>query len=86
MAKVIYRGSADVRKLAKKDFAKHGVEDFTATEFKRGEVTEVSSEVAKILLDSDNQKTFGKFAEEEAAKKPEAASSDVDTIKKASSK
>jgi len=62
MAKVIYRGKADVRTLAKHDL--DGVEDFSKTSFARNEPTEISNEAARALIESPNR--YGKFELQES--------------------
>lgn len=59
MAKVIYRGLADVRILDAKDMKSQGLEGFSKTEFKRFEPTEVSDEAAELIL--SKPRIFGKF-------------------------
>ena len=58
MATVIYRGKADIRVLSANDLKRVGVEGFRKTEFHNGEPIEVSSEVAKVLV---NNSQFGNF-------------------------
>ena len=61
--KIKYDGPADIRILAAADLAKAGVEGFRKTEFFKGELTEVTSEVADALLgDAD---LFGTFSTED---------------------
>lgn len=61
MAKVQFNGLADARILSSDDLKSFGVEGFSKTTFKKGVPTEVSDEVAQLLLDKPN--VFGKFAE-----------------------
>lgn len=61
MVNIVFKGDSDVRVITKGDFNQLGVEgvdDFTKTEFKRNEPTEVSAAVANAIL-SDAR--FGKF-------------------------
>jgi len=61
MAHVKYTGRDDLRVLAANDLKKAGVEGFRSTEFAQGVAIEVDAEVAKALLDEENEAIFGKF-------------------------
>lgn len=66
MAKITYKGMADVRTLDGNDLKAHGLEGFETTEFRRHQPIEVSDEAAKLIL--SKPRLFGRFVQiDEAA-------------------
>lgn len=61
MAKITYKGMADTRTLGADDLKAHGLEGFETTEFRRHQPTEVSDEVAKLIL--SKPRLFGRFVQ-----------------------
>lgn len=59
MAKITYKGLADVRILSADDLKAHGLEGFETTEFRRHQPTEVSDEAAELIL--SKRRLFGRF-------------------------
>lgn len=59
MARIIYKGSADIRTLNAADLKAHGVEGFRHTEFARGDAYEVDQPTADLLTSRPD--IFGAF-------------------------
>lgn len=66
MAKITYKGIADVRTLTDNDLKAHGLEGFETIDFRRHQPTEVSDEAAELIL--SKPRLFGRFVKiDEAA-------------------
>lgn len=90
MARITYKGLADVRTLTDNDLKAHGLEGFETTDFRRHQPTEVSDEAAELIL--KKPKLFGRFVkideaalEELEARRAAEAEGDLEQVDEADS-